>query len=154
MKRQRGTISLQLIIYLAIAAAVLGAIYGSYRWVDSSWETSAGIKRGASDKQAEWDKAVADQRERERLAAETASTKLETGNEKARVVYKTITRAVDRYVDRPVYRRECFDADGLRDANRAILGQEGEPPGKPDRAVPRPDAAAGRERGLSPAEGR
>lgn len=146
-------IPITLIIYLVAAAAVLGAIYGAYRWIDGSWETSAGIERGAKDKQGEWDAAVAAQRELERVAAEQASTKLEKGNEKAKVVYKTITRAVDRYIDRPVYRRECFDDSGLRDANRALLGSESTPSGKPDKPLPAPDAAPGRDRRLDPAQG-
>lgn len=145
MRRQRGSILISLLIYAAIAAAIGGAIYGVYKWIDTSWETTAGIERGEKTKQAEWDKAVAEQREKERLASEAASTKLEAGNEKSRVVYKTITRAVDRYIDRPVYRADCWEPSGLLDANRALVRGEGDAPGKPDRPLPRPDAAAGRD---------
>lgn len=154
MNRQRGVIPITLIFYAVAALAVMGAIYGVYKWIDTSWETSAGIKRGAKDKQAEWDKAVADQREAERVAAEQASSKLETNNAKSRVVYKTITQAVDRYIDRPVYRNDCWEPAGLLDANRALLGGESGPPGKPDRGLPAVDAASGRDGRLDTPKGR
>lgn len=54
MKRQRG---FGLIIYAVMALAVLGALAGLYALIDNSWETSAGIERGETNKQGEWDKA-------------------------------------------------------------------------------------------------
>lgn len=35
-----------LLVYLSVAAAGLGMIYGAYRWVDGTWQTSAGIAEG------------------------------------------------------------------------------------------------------------
>lgn len=133
-------IPIGLIAYGLAALAVVGAIYGVYRAIDASWETTAGIERGAKDKQAEWDAAIARQREAERVAAEAASTNLEKGNAKARIVYRTITQEVDRVVTRDLYRNVCLDDDGLRHARAAILGGESPPPGKPDGPLPKPAA--------------
>lgn len=65
----------------------------------------------------------------------TAAADLGQKKEHADVVYRTITEKVDRYIDRPVYRSTCLDADGLRDANAALAGPHATGP-KPDPAVP------------------
>lgn len=51
-----------------------------------------------------------------------ASTGLETKNAEARVIYRTITRNVDREVEKPVYRNVCLETDGLALANAALMG--------------------------------
>lgn len=45
----------------------------------------------------------------------------------ARPIYERITVEVDRIVERPVYRDQCFDADGLRQLGAAIAGRDAEP---------------------------
>lgn len=45
------------------------------------------------------------------------SAELEQARNDRKIVYRTITRNVQTYIDRPVYQRECLDSDGLRDAN-------------------------------------
>lgn len=40
-----------------------------------------------------------------------------------KVTHDTITKYVDRVVDRPVYRAACIDADGLRGINAALAGK-------------------------------
>lgn len=98
-----------------------------------------GRSAGSESVQIKWDKAIADQRDREQAATQAASTKLESGNAKAKVVYRTITQTVDKVVEKPVYRSICLDDDGLRVANEALTGTLA-PAAKPDKPMPRPDA--------------
>lgn len=110
--RQRGFIAtgwLYLIAGLAILAILSGIAYK--------------IRESGKDViRLEWAEANRAQRDAEAKKAEKAATTLETGHAKARVVYRDITRTVDRYIERPVYRNECFDADGLNSANMALKG--------------------------------
>lgn len=55
--------------------------------------------------------------------ANTAEADLATERQKSHVVYQTITHEVDHVIDRPVYRSDCLDADGLRLVNAAFAGQ-------------------------------
>lgn len=71
--------------------------------------------------------------------ADQTGEELENKNGDAQIHYQTITRYVDRIIDRPVYRDLCFDVDGLRAANIALAGPT--PPSRErDGALPRPDA--------------
>ena len=137
MSKQRGS---TVLIYLVLAIAALGLVYLIFQWVDNHWETDAGVKKGSAEVQAKWDKAVEDQRERDAAKSADAATKLGANDEKAKVIYRTITKTVDKYIDRPIYRNMCFDADGLRDANSALVGKIA-PPAKPDPTVLKPDPA-------------
>ena len=141
MIKQRG-IATDLIIYAVAIAAVLAAVYGAYAYVDSSWETSAGIKKGTATKQAEWDAANLKQRQEEAAKTDKAAGKLEKGNSDAKVIYRTITQQVDKIVTRDIYVRECFDLDGLSTANAALNGTLTPTP-KPDSRMPKPDAIGG-----------
>ncbi len=138
MNRQRGTI----LIYGLIALAIIGLLSGI------AWKI---YSAGQTAKQAEWERASAQQARKETVQSTNAATQLEAENAQAKIVYKTITRTVDRYIDRPIYRAECFDADGLRDANAALSGQTASPP-KPDYSLSRPDPAGRREGWLGPAQ--
>ena len=53
-------------------------------------------------------------------ANQKAAEKLEKGNAEAAVIYRTITKEVDKIIDRPVYRNVCVDPDGLRLINQAL----------------------------------
>ena len=44
--RQRGDVTTTVIVYIIVAAVVAGAIYAAYRWVDNTWQTTAGITEG------------------------------------------------------------------------------------------------------------
>ena len=145
LTRQRGYITL--LLYAGAALAVVALLYGAYKWVDTSWETTAGIERGTKTKQAEWDAAVEAQREKEAKQIETATTKHEAQREKTKIVYRTIRQNVERVVTRDVYRdRACFDPDGVRLASDALRGPNGTP-GKPDKPMPATDRAPGRPSG-------
>lgn len=64
------------------------------------------------------------------------ATKLEQDNARERIVYRTITNQIDRYVASPVFvDAECLDADGLRLARAAIAGTA-PAAGEPADAVP------------------
>ncbi len=91
------------------------------------------------------DKMVTDQAEAVQQAKQAmliqsanASAALEAGNAKREIVYRTITKNVDRIVERPVYSGVCFDDDGLRLANAALAGiaVEAADPGKPEGPMP------------------
>lgn len=45
----------------------------------------------------------------------------------AKVIYRRIVVEVDKIVERPVYRNQCLDADGLRILGAAIDGVDAEP---------------------------
>ena len=128
MKRQRGSM---LIVYIVAALALVLAIGTGVRTIYNA---------GAASKQAEWDEANRQQRKDEMEKANAAAIGLETGNEKAKIVYRTITKTVDKYIDRPVYRNVCFDTDGLRDVNAALIGAL-TPAAEPREPMPKPDAA-------------
>ena len=76
---------------------------------------------------------------------------LEAERAKSKIVYKTVTRQVDKIIDRPVYRNVCLDADGLRDANAALSGSLTAASGT-DKAVRKPDSVGGRDGRGSPAK--
>lgn len=44
--RQRGSLLLDLLPWVIGAAVVVAILYGAYRWVDNTWQTSAGVSEG------------------------------------------------------------------------------------------------------------
>lgn len=90
-------------------------------------------------------KAGADDAERLRAEARTAlnraesidgaAGRLEQRKEAIRVQTVTLTREVERLVDRPVYRDRCIDDDGLRLITAAAAGTAA-PASQPASAVP------------------
>lgn len=51
-----------------------------------------------------------------------ASQHLEEQKAQQQVVYQTITKTVDRIVEKPVYKNVCLDTDGVAAANAALAG--------------------------------
>ena len=70
---------------------------------------------------------------------------LEKAKAKREIIYQTITKTVDRIVDRPVYRSDCIDDDGMHAIDAAITGTPSDT-SQPDAAMPAADAA-GRQDG-------
>jgi hypothetical protein len=125
-------------MYGLLALAVLGALGGIY---------GAGYRSGSNSVMNEWQTASREQRDREAKAGQKAAEKKETGDQKAKVIYRKITQEVERVVEKPVYRNVCLDPDGLRIARDAIRGQVSDPP-KPDESVRPPARTSGRDGGL------
>lgn len=141
---QRGIVWITLLPYIIGTVAFVGLAIWAYQYVDNNWATDAGVKKGKAEIQVKWDAAIAAQRAIEETKISDATTKKESADEKAKVIYKTITRTVDRYIDRPIYRQQCLDPDGLRDANSALRGPSATT-GKPDKPVPAALGAPGRD---------
>jgi hypothetical protein len=140
--RQRGFASM-LLIYAFAALAIVATIGGIY------WKlTSDARAEGYAKAKAECEEAARIQREAEIGKANLAATEKEKGDAKAKVIYRTITRTVDKYIDRPVYRDCKLDADGLRDANAALTGALAAP-AEPDKRMPQPLPAVGRDARVS-----
>ena len=78
---------------------------------------------GAQEVQLKWNQAVAAQSKADLDKSMAAINNREEDRAKAKIIYRTIEKQVATYIDRPIYRTDCFDADGLRDANAALLGK-------------------------------
>lgn len=121
---------MRIYVYLAAAALILGAFGATYLY---------GRSAGADSVRLEWEEANQVQRAREAATAAEAAERLEGSREKERVVFQTVTKVVDKLVDRPVYRNVCLDPDGLRVARCAIRGESPDTckPDEPVRGTPR-----------------
>lgn len=109
--------------HAAAAALVAGAVGG---WQARAWKAGADdlerIKTGQRDTL------------RRQEAAFGSADRLEQDRAARREVVRTITVEVPRVIERPVYRAECWDADGLRILTAAI-GANADP-AEPDGPVP------------------
>lgn len=117
-----------LLLYAGAALAILGALGGIY---------AAGYRSGSDSVMTEWQEASAAQRAKEAERGQIAAEKKEASDAKAKVVYRTIYRDVDKLVVE--YRdRACLDPDGLRLARDAIAGKITDPAklDKPVRPAP------------------
>lgn len=81
-----------------------------------------------------------EQSKQELVKANDAAQSLEQKDAEAKIVYRAVTQMVDRIVEKPVYREQCLDADGLRAANLAIAGALADP-AEPDAALREPATA-------------
>ena len=121
--RQRG---FGLIVYAVLALAILGTLAGIGYKIRESGKESVRL---------EWAEANRIARAAEEKKAQAAATKTEAVRVEIRYRTKTITKEVDKLVDRPVYRNVCLDTDGLRLARCAIRGQSADTC-KPDKPLP------------------
>lgn len=71
------------------------------------------------------------------------SAELERAKNDRKVVYRTITRKVETYINDPLYQRYCIDERGLRDINEALAGRTSS--GESATAVPAAGPAAGND---------
>jgi hypothetical protein len=71
------------------------------------------------------------------------SAELEQARNDRKIVYRTITKQVEKVVDRDMYRQSCFDDDGLSIANAALAGATRA--GQPADAMPAAGAATGND---------
>jgi hypothetical protein len=114
---------------IAAAALTAGGAYVAQRMTAASYQADI-IKEQAAKAAAI--KAAAEQ-------ANQHAEELEKARAKREIIYRTITKRVDRIVDRPVYINDCLDDDGLRIANDALAGSA-TTAGEPDAAVSGTDA--------------
>jgi hypothetical protein len=116
----------QFVIYGLIAAAVFASgAYSGHKVTANSYKADMlEVERAANER------FKAESKKLNEVAAALEAAK----NEK-QIVYRTITKTVDRIIDRPVYLNVCLDDDGLRVINDALAGKTADP-GKPDAAMP------------------
>lgn len=119
-------------IYVYLVAAALVFTAG---WTVNGWRLEAGYKDAQLDAMI----MISNKREEAEAKNQQLSDELEKARNDRRTVYRTITQQVDKIIERPVYRNECLDADGLRSINSALAGKA-EATGQPDKPVPPPDA--------------
>ena len=100
-------------VYALIAVAIYLAGFGSGYKVES-WHRDSMEKVAVEAA----DKAIT----KKSIEANVIASATEKKKEAIRVEYRTITKTVDRIVDRPVYQRECIDDDGLLAINAALTG--------------------------------
>ena len=110
------------------AGVVLAALLSAAgAWQVQAWRYTA--------KDAARIEAQAEQARNDRQAAQVASEGFENDRAKTEIKFRTITREVEKIIDRPVYRDGlCMDNDGLRILNAAIRAPSN--PGEPGGAVP------------------
>lgn len=113
------------VLWACVAATAVG--FGS-GWVAQGW------RWGAAD--AERLEQAAKDLHRATERAQASSGAFETKRATNEIKYRTVTRTVTEYIDRPVYLQQCLDDDGLRVLNEQITGRADT--GKSGASVPRP----------------
>lgn len=117
---------------LAAIGAALVLAFGAGWWLRGLQVKAATVDQVQSQAQADVQQA---QRTSEAVQAH-AQAKTET-----EIRYVTVTREVEKLVERPVYLERCLDDDGLRALNAQILGTDAPGAGP---ALPEAIDAAGR----------
>lgn len=112
----------------AIVALLALSLGGAGAWNIQAWRYAA--------KDAQRIEAQAERDRNDRKAAQVASEGFENDKAKTEIKYRTITREVEKIIDRPVYRNICLDSGGLQLLREAI-GTTGNP-GEPVSTLPRP----------------
>ena len=102
---------------LTLAAIALLALFGAWQY-----DRARQYTRGQTDKAAEISLALAKAAQKQAEQARQASADYQA--EKAERETKERIRyvQVQKIIERPVYRSDCIDADGLRQLNDAIGG--------------------------------
>jgi hypothetical protein len=117
---------MSLYVYAAVAIGAAAAAAGG-TWKVQDWRY--GAKEAARLEAVHRDMRAAEKR------VDTAAAEHEGDKREIIVQWKTITKEVDRVVEKPVYRDMCLDDDGMRVLREAIAPTPAsEPPG----AVPGP----------------
>lgn len=100
--------NLQLTAIVALVAALLS---GSGAWTARGWLCEA--------KDAERIAAEALERNKQASVANTAALSHEGDKVKLQTKFVTITETVEKIIEKPIYRADCFDADGMREHSHA-----------------------------------
>lgn len=124
------------VVGVVLEVALVAAVTGYYVHKHDKAHEAATVAYIHAQEQAAIDAALA--------RANSAESDLATERAKSHVVYQTITHEVDHVTERPVYLRDCLDADGLRLANAALAGQAASAPVAAS-AVPTSVSASGND---------
>ncbi len=127
--------ALKLKIAICAAVIALGLAFGTGWWLRGLQVKAATVDQTKVQAQADVQQA---QRTSEAVQIH-AEKKTET-----EIRYVTVTREVEKLVERPVYLERCMDDDGLRVLNAQILGTNSPGPGP---ALPEAGHPAGRDGG-------
>lgn len=95
-----------------IAAAIAAFLTFTTTWKIQEWRYEAKDK-------ARIEAAAEAQKMREKVVS-SASTSFEKKREAVRVKTIIITKTVDKFFDRPVYKNICIDEDGLKAINESL----------------------------------
>lgn len=115
-------------LYASAGALVFAFLLG---WTVNGWRLSGDMAEANLASERINDIVARKEFEKSRNVSAT----LETKNVRARIFYRTITREVEKIVERPGYSGVCLDADGVSVVNRALAG-EVSAPAEPPAAVP------------------
>lgn len=130
------------LLYLKLGVLVVGmagSAWAAHKATSNSWKASL----------LEAERAHTEALKAEIDRTSVIAAELETEKGKSRVVYKTITKRVDKIIDRPVYHNVCLDDDGLRLVRAAIAGQAPDS-SEPASPLPKPTPLRGRDGRPSP----
>ena len=120
---------------LAAAGAALVLAFGAGWWLRGLQVKAATVNQTKAQAKAD-----VQQAQRTSTAVQQhAQTKTET-----EIRYVTVTREVEKLVERPVYLERCMDDDGVRILNAQILGTN---PPDPGPTLPEAGHPAGRDGG-------
>jgi hypothetical protein len=124
--------------YLAAGALLMSIAAGGAGYFHG---VDVGRDRAASAQQAEIDRANAE-RDRLRAQIQTAAIKHMQADQARQATNREIIRESSQIVERPVYRAQCLDPDGVRLLDRAATAANGA-----NRAAAPPGDAAGAAEG-------
>lgn len=115
-----------------IAAAIAATLSFGTAWTVQDWRYGA--------QEAERIAAETEARDAQGAQANTAATGHEVDKVRLQTKFVTVTETVEKIIEKPTYRADCFDADGLRTHADAIklTGNTSEP------SYPLPSASAPR----------
>lgn len=100
-------------LYTHLAAALIGAVVAAgSAWQVQSWRFDSKEKQRLE--------AEAEVRRNNERQTTIAATGLETDKREIEIRYKTITKKVVEFVDRPVYKNICLDQDGIDAINGVV----------------------------------
>lgn len=116
-------------MYVYVAIAIFAALSASFgTWKVQDWRYAA--------KDKERLEAQAEKRRMDAKQIDAAAVGHEADKRQIQAEFVTITQEVEHVVEKPVYRDECLDADGLRVLTSAI--RPAQPASQPAGTVPRP----------------
>lgn len=106
-------------IYGAVGIAFFLAVIGAFFYGSSIGKAKCEV---AHARQAEKDRAA---REKEIAAAQAQEADAAEADVQRETIVREVYREIPKIIDRPVYRSDCADADGLRLIDRAISAANG-----------------------------